>query len=87
MNATDLARVSEQIAAKAALEYLNAHSLKADTAILADCLNARIKAALPEAIRDAREAFRVPGMGKIADATFAASMALAGIAAAREATK
>jgi hypothetical protein len=43
----------------------------------------RAPAAIDQALRDARDALEVPGMNAIAEATFAATFRLAGIAAAR----
>lgn len=87
MNVEALARVSSDIAARAAAKYLSVHSLNADTGKLSECLSRSVKAALPEALRDAERALNCPGMGDIASHTFIASMTLAGIAAAKEATK
>lgn len=73
-----------QIAMRAAAEYLRRHDLGADPAALTATLRAWLKIKLPEAMRDARQALEA-GMGKVAEQTFAASMAQAGIEAAKEA--
>lgn len=48
-----------------------------------DCLKANIKIRMPKALADAKEALEV-GMNEIAEQTFAAEIALAGIDAAKE---
>lgn len=86
MNATtnDLGTVAAQIAMKSAVQYLTVHKLKADPAALAECLKSWCKIQLPAALHDAREAMNC-GMSQIAEATFAATMSIAGIEAAKEA--
>lgn len=71
-------------AATAAREYLTVHNLKADSGALADCLRAILKIRLPQALNEVREAMDLR-MDKVAQATFVASMRLAGIEAAKEA--
>jgi hypothetical protein len=73
-----------QVAMRAAASYLQAHNLRADDSALAACLRSHCKIALPAALHDAKEALDC-GMGQAAEATFRASMALAGIEAAKEA--
>ena len=73
------------IAARSASIYLERHNLKAESPeSLAESLWAMVKFRLPEALRDAKEALAC-GMGKVAEMTFAATMAEAGIDAAKEA--
>lgn len=74
-----------RIAVKGATEYLEQHKLKANTAALAECLESWVKAKLPEALHDAKEAMSC-GMDGIASMTFGASMIQAGIEAAKEAS-
>jgi len=80
-----LTEVAATIAARSASRYLERHNLKAESPeSLAESLRAMVKFRLPEALRDAKEALDC-GMGKVAEATFATTMALAGIEAAKEA--
>ena len=83
-NIAATARMCESVAANAALAYLAAHNLNADKAALADCIMSWIRAKLPEATNDALEAYKC-GMQAAGDATFKATMAQAGIEAAKEA--
>lgn len=64
--------------------YLDVHNLKADDKVLCECIKSWMKINLKGALDDAREAFDC-GMSDIAIASFAASMKLAGIEAAKEA--
>ena len=85
MSVTDqLADVAVQIAAQAARQYLSRHNLRADPSALRATLASWIKIKLPEALKDAREALDA-GMGSVAESTFKATMASAGIEAAKEA--
>ena len=79
-----LGQIAVETATRAALEYLRAHDQEADSGALAECLRSWSKAKLAEALHDAREAIGA-GMGQVAEATFRASMAQAGIEAAQEA--
>jgi hypothetical protein len=81
---TDLLDYAFPVALLAAREYLAVHALQAHPQTLANSLKASIEAAFPAAIQDAKQAFDA-GMGEIAIQTFKASMALAGIDAAKEA--
>lgn len=72
------------VAMRAAVAYLRNHDLQADLGALAACLKVHVRAALPEAIADARAAIEAHMPSGIAAQTFAASMALAGIEAAKE---
>lgn len=71
-------------AAGSATLYINTHNLQADPVALAECLTFWVRAKLPEALHDSSEAIAA-GMGAYAERTFLASMALAGIEAAKEA--
>jgi len=80
-----LTEVAATIAARSAGRYLERHNLKAESPeSLAESLRAMVKIRLPEALRDAKEALDCH-MDKAAEATFAATMAEAGIDAAKEA--
>lgn len=79
-----IAEVAVRIATRAAVAYLDAHGLKADDEALANSLKAMCKIRLPAALHDANEAIQC-GMASVAEHTFRASMALAGIEAAKEA--
>ena len=81
--ANELADVAVRVAIRGAKEYLTSHGLTADTASLALSLKAMVKMRFPEAVRDASAAFDA-GMIKAGEATFIASMVLAGIDAAKE---
>lgn len=80
----DLAKVAMAAAQRAAVEWLRVHNQKADADALAECLAAMVKIRMPAALHDARQALEC-NMGKVAERTFLASMALAGIEAAKEA--
>ena len=71
------------IANRAANEYLAGHGLKADEKALVACLTSWVQTKFPEAMKDARTALDC-GMKQVAEQTFAASMALAGVEAAKE---
>ena len=73
-----------EVAMRAAAEYLARHSLTADPVALTECLKAHLKAALPIALADAKRALDAR-MEAVALQTFEASLALAGIEAAKEA--
>lgn len=74
-----------EIASKAAYDYLVQHKLEATPEALTACLRSWVKIKLIEALKDAKEAFG-SNMGQWAEATFRASMVLAGIEAAKEAS-
>lgn len=85
MNATDeLGTIGAKAAMRAAAAYLLVHELEADVDALIGCLRSWCRIKLPQALRDAKEAIDA-GMGRVAEATFCATMAAAGIEAAREA--
>jgi hypothetical protein len=84
-DATDsLTRAAAGIAMRAAATYLDKHGLKVADALIVEQLRATIPARFREAIADAREAIDL-GMTAVGEETFAASMVLAGIDAAKEA--
>jgi hypothetical protein len=72
--------------AAGASEYLRKHGLTADPAALAECCASWARAKLGEALADARESIEA-GMHDAAAMTFGASMYLAGIEAAKEASQ
>lgn len=83
---TNLVDRAATIAIRAARAWAESHPeavVDLRGALFAECLRANLKIRLPEALRDAREAIDA-GMGAIADTTFAASVALAGVDAAKE---
>jgi hypothetical protein len=71
------------VAIRAAFAYLRNNRLVADNTALAACLKANIRARIDEAMADAKAAFAC-GMREAAQATFNATIALAGIDAAKE---
>lgn len=71
-------------AMRAASEYLARHSLTADPRTLTERLKAHLKLALPRALADAKAAMDAR-MERVALQIFEASLALAGIEAAKEA--
>ena len=82
---TTLADVALQIVTLSAREYLSQHNLVASKEALTACVVSWTKIKLPEALRDAKEALASPLTERYAEATFKASMVLAGIEAAKEA--
>lgn len=74
-----------QIAAQAAMGYLETHNLTATPDALASCLASWVRAKLPEALRDAKAAIDA-GLSEYAELTYKATIMLAGIEAAKEAT-
>jgi hypothetical protein len=83
---TDLVTIACEISMRAAINYLQVHDLTADDKALSECLRDWCKIKLPQAMADAKEAIEC-GMTKAAEATFAATMRLAGIEAAKEASR
>ena len=87
MKQPDIETLGEQtlhIAAQAAMRYLETHNLTASPDALSSCLTSWVRAKLPEALRDAREAVEA-GMYEYGQMTYQATIALAGIEAAKEA--
>lgn len=78
-----LASAAATIAMTAAADALRRLKLQADPEMLAGALRLSVAGHLAQAIADAREALQL-GMQDTATATFAASMRLAGIEAARQ---
>jgi hypothetical protein len=78
-----LGEISAGIVLRACAAYLHTHGLTASPEAMAACCNSWGKIKLAEALKDARDA-RDCGMDKVATATFCASMAQAGIEAAKE---
>lgn len=78
-----IAQAACKIAERGAVEYLNAHKLKATPEALTACLRSWTKAKFAEAMHDAKEAIDC-GMEQVAQATFTATMIQAGIEAAKE---
>ena len=79
-----LTEAAATIAARAAGVYLERHGLKAEPGALSECLKAMVKFRMGEALHDAKEALDC-GMRKMAEMAFVATMAEAGIDAAKEA--
>jgi len=73
-----------EIATQAAMRYLEAHNLSADPDALASCLTSWVRAKLPEALSDAKEALEA-GLTEYLELTYNATIVLAGIEAAKEA--
>jgi len=86
MNANELIETATRIAIIAGRQWLTIHpeAKIGDQNVYADCLKANIKIRFPEAVRSAEQALGC-GMNQVASQTFQASMALAGIDAAKEA--
>ena len=82
-NIDALATRAVEIALRAAREYMAQRNLTADPDTLRACLKSWLRVQLPEALVDAREAIEC-GMHQAASATFALSIARAGIEAAKE---
>jgi hypothetical protein len=83
-NTSQLIQVAIRAASLGAQEYLRTHNQNADPGALAECICAWVKIKLPEAMHDSKEALECH-LDKIAEMTFAATMAQAGIEAAKEA--
>ena len=83
----NLGTVAADVAAKAAIQYLRGRDILGKEWFNADAiskaLQTRVKLALPEALKDAKEALDL-GMGPVGETTFMVSMALAGIKAAKD---
>lgn len=81
-NMQALADGAVRIARDAAAEYLARHNQPYNVQRLTDAFMLHVKPAIMPALDDFAEAYAC-GMRQIADVTFAASMRLAGIAAAK----
>jgi len=87
MKRADIETIGErtfEIATQAAMQYLETHNLTSDPDALASCLSFWVRAKLPEALRDAKEALDA-GLTESAELTYEATIVLAGIEAAKEA--
>lgn len=80
----NLGKLAADFASLAAVDYIHLNGIEIDLDSLVTCLRANVKLRITEAIQDASEALGVMG-SKMAEATFAASMRIAGIEAAQEA--
>ena len=79
-----LGNIAAETAMRAAAEYIRQNNLKVlDYDAATECLRSWCKIKLPQAMADAKQAIDA-GMGRVAEATFLASMAQAGIEAAKE---
>lgn len=79
-----LGTLAANVAMKAAAEYVRANNLKVlDYGAAAECLRSYCKTWLPIALSDAKDALAC-GMTLTAEQTFKATMAQAGIEAAKE---
>ena len=84
MTATEqLGEVAGKIATRAGLDYFKAHGLTYDLDTFSVALKKHCMAKMPVAMADAKEAMECH-MEAQAEQTFAATMMLAGIAAAKE---
>ena len=79
-----LGQAAADTAMRAAVSYIKHHNLKADVDALLSCVRAHMKALLGEALFDAKAAIDAH-MPQVAETTFLATMAKAGIEAAKEA--
>jgi len=79
-----LVGIAADAASRAAADFIRLNGLKVpDYDVASQCLRAEVKLALPQALQDAKEAMECH-MSHVAQATFRASMAEAGIKAAKE---
>jgi len=83
---SNIGQVCVKIALRAACAYLKEHKLTADDEPLFACVRSWCEIKLPEAITDYKDACDC-GMEQIGQKSFLATMALAGIEAAKEAGK
>jgi len=82
-SAPDLVSVAAELMMRAAVRWCQVRGIDVDADRLSAALRARGKVALDTATQDARDALAAsPGLDRIAEQTFAATMALAGIQAA-----
>lgn len=73
---------ASEAAVRGAKAYLQAHELHADTPTLAQAIREACLSAIPRALKDLEEAIDC-GMAEVGFTTFRASMALAGVQAAK----
>jgi len=84
MNIDNLGTLAANVAMRAAAEYVRANNLKVlDYDAATECLLSYCKSWITIALRDAKEAIDC-GMMQVAETTFKATMAQAGIEAAKE---
>ncbi|MBC8868618.1 MAG: hypothetical protein H8E44_04340 [Planctomycetes bacterium] len=84
MNVDQLGTIAAKVAMRAAAEYVRVNDLKVlDYEAATACLKTWCKIKLPQALADAKAAIEC-NMHQIAEATFKATMAEAGIEAAKE---
>ncbi len=84
MKVEKLGEVAVTIAAKSAVVWMNAHSMKpVSEEAFCECVKSMTRIRLPQALAEAKEAFEA-NMDAVAVETFRASMSLAGIEAAKE---
>ena len=80
----NLGTFAANVTLKAAVEYIRANNLKVlDYVAATECIKSYCKTWLPIALKDAKAALDC-NMGQVAEATFKATMAQAGIEAAKE---
>lgn len=85
-NLETLGTKAAEVMMRGAVHFIRARGIATadvDIDALVRELRARSAAAVDEAMRDAKAALAVPGMERIAEATFATTMQLAGIQAAK----
>lgn len=82
--ATTLGQVAMDCVTRGAIGYLEEHDLIADPQTLLEFCVSWCKSQMPKALKDAKDALDA-NMPQIAEQTFAASMVLAGVEAAKEA--
>lgn len=81
----ELGRIASDATILGAIDYIRANHLKVDRRTLTETCRSMAKARIMGALADAKAAIEA-GMDKVASATFVASMRLAGIEAAKEAS-
>jgi hypothetical protein len=80
----NLGEIAVKTAAESAVVWMNQNNAKPEsTDSFCESIKAMVKIRLPEALKDAKDAFDA-NMGACAEQTFIASMRLAGIEAAKE---
>lgn len=79
-----LIKAGTNAAMKAAMEYARTNNLRYDMDAMTACLRSWVRIQFQAALHDANEALNA-NMPKVAEQTFLATMALAGIEAAKEA--
>ena len=85
-NAVDtLGQKAAEAAMRGAAEYIRANNLRSNANLerITELIKLKAKAALPQALEDAKEALEA-NMGRLAEQTFMASMVLAGVNAVKD---